>query len=100
MKSTEITRKQVGVLYYKAKNGELVVEKWFINELYNLADYYGYDSNRNAERSERQVKDILEAMFAGDLVKAQELIEYTANDWFESYGRKTQAKCDRSVFVK
>lgn len=99
-KSTEFTKKQINVIWMNAKNDELKVEKWFLSELYELADYYGYDSNRNVEHEERQVKDILEAVFAKDIEKAQELIDRTADDWYNSYSRKNQAKCDRTAFVK
>lgn len=98
-KATEFTKKQINVVYGKAKSGDLKVEKWFINELYNLADYYGYDDNRTVECDERVVKEILKAVFENDNEKAQTLINETADDWYESYGRKTQAKCDRTVFV-
>lgn len=98
-KATEFTKKQINLIYGKAKSGELKVEKWFINQLYNLADYYGYDDNRSVERDERTVKEILQAVFENNNAKAQKLIEETANDWFANYGRKTQAKCDRTIFV-
>lgn len=98
-KSTEFTKKQINVVFVKAKNGTLKVEKWFIDELYNLAEYYGYDDNRNIERSEAQVLEILNAVFADENEKAQELIDKTADDWFNSYSRKNQAKCDRNTFV-
>lgn len=58
-----------------------------------------YDDNRSVERDERSVKEILQAVFENNNEKAQKLIEETANDWYESYGRKTQAKCDRTIFV-
>ena len=34
--ATEFTKKQINVIYGKAKNGELKVEKWFIRDLYEL----------------------------------------------------------------
>ena len=40
-KSTEFTRKQINVLYGKAKSGELKVEKWVMKEFYDLAEYRG-----------------------------------------------------------
>ena len=98
-KATEFTSKQVGVIFARAKSGALKVEKWFMSELYTLADFFGFDDNRNVEMQEREVKDILAAVFAGDLATAQELIDRTATAWFNDYGRKTQAKCDRTVFV-
>ena len=98
-KATEFTKKQINVVFAKAKSGDLKIEKWFMGELYNLADYYGYDDNRSVEDSEGEVKEILEAVFLNDLTKAQELICKIADNWYSLYGRKTQAKCDRTLFV-
>lgn len=98
-KATEFTKKQISVIYSKAKSGELKVEKWFMSHLYNLDDYYGYDDNRSVEESELAVLKILKSVFDGDIKTAQKLINETENKWFNLYGRKTQAKCDRTVFV-
>lgn len=98
-KATEFTAKQISVVYGKAKRGDLKVEKWFISELYDLADYYGRDDNRSVERMESEVQAILEAVFGNDLKKAQNLIDETSEEWFNLYGKKTQSKCDRTVFV-
>ena len=81
-KYTEFTRKQINVLYGKAKSGELKVEKWVMKEFYDLAEYRGYDDNRNVERSERSILQILDAMFAGRLEDTQKLInEYTEKNY-------------------
>lgn len=98
-KSTEFTKKQISVIYGKAKSGALKVEKWFIAHIYDLADYSGYDDNGNVAQSEREVKTILNAVFENDLEKAQELINKTADDWYERAGKKTNAKRDRNAFV-
>ena len=98
-KATEFSKGQISVIYGKAKRGELKVEKWFMQELYNLADYFGYDDNHSVEQSESAVNDILEAVFANDNEKAQTLITSTADKWYSLYGKKTQAKCDRKIFV-
>ncbi len=76
--ATEFTKKQIGVVYAAAKRGDLKVEKWTMSNLYDLADYYGYDSNRSVAYAERKILAILDAVFANDMAKAQELIdEYT-----------------------
>jgi len=98
-KATEFTRKQINAIFINAKNGNLKVEKWFMNELYVLADYFGFDDNRTVEHQERSVKNILEAVFANNYEEAQNIINETADDWFNSYSRKNQAKCDRNIFV-
>ena len=96
-KATEFTKKQISVIYYKAKNGELNVEKWVINEFYNLADYYGYDDNHSVEEAETKIKNILEAVFSNDLAIAQELINDYTSKTFELLSNKNQAKCDRNL---
>lgn len=96
-KATEFSRKQIGVIYYKAKNKELNVEKWVISRFYDLADYYGYDDNMSVEREETDILQILDKMFAGELDKAQELInDYTSKVW-ELLGRKSQEKANREL---
>ena len=55
-KATEFSAKQISVIYRKAKNGELNVEKWVINRLYELAEYYNYDSNGSVSDEEIDIK--------------------------------------------
>ena len=98
-KSTEFTKKQISVLYFKAKNGELKIEKWFLNDLYALAEYYWSDDNRSVEYSEKDVLKILESVFNGEIEAAQVLINETENKWFNLYGKKEQAKRNREQFV-
>lgn len=98
-KVTEFTRKQISVLYAKAKRGELKIEKWFIGTLYDLAEYYGYDSNGIVAERESSILIILESVFAGKIEKAQEEIDFLTSKIYKSYGRKMQAGIDRSVFV-
>lgn len=43
MKATEFSRKQIGVIFAKAKAGELKVEKFVMSDFYTMADYYDYD---------------------------------------------------------
>lgn len=99
-KATDFSAKQINVVFAKAKSGVLKVEKWFIKEMYALADYCGYDDNGSVERDERDVKKILDAVFAGDFEKAQELINETADRWYSLFSKKNQAACDRNEFVK
>lgn len=99
MKATEFTKKQINVIYFKAKNGELKVEKWFINKLYELADFYGYDDNGTVAYDEIFVKKIIDSAFNGTSEKTQELINDCENKWFEQYGKKEKQKCDRMTFV-
>ena len=98
-KATEFTRKQINVIFAKAKRGELKVEKWFIGTLYDLAEYYGYDSNGSVAEKESSILNILESVFSGNIKKAQEDINFLTNKIYNSYGRKMQAGIDRSVFI-
>lgn len=95
-KATEFTRKQIGVIYGMAKNGELSVEKWVMSDLYNLADYYGYDDNGSVAESEKKVLEILEAVFRRDTEKAQELIDKYTENTFELLSRKNRENADRT----
>ena len=97
MKATEFTKKQINVIYAKAKNGELAVERWFLSKMYDLADYYGYDYNGSAAREEDNVLRILENVFANDTAAAQEKIDLTTNSWYNSYTDKYKATFDRSL---
>lgn len=99
-KTTDFTKKQINVIWAKAKNRELNVEEWFIKRMYNLAEYYGYDDNRSVESDEVSVKQILNAVFGNDIQEAQRLIDLTQDAWFKSYTSKYQAKIDRNIFVK
>ena len=95
-KSTEFSKKQISVIFAKAKNGELNVEKWIMSDFYDLADYYGYDDNGSVEQAERDILAILEAVFSKDNEKAQELIDnYTKRTW-KLISRKRQNAADRS----
>ncbi len=91
MKATEFSKKQIGVIYANAKNGNLKVEKWIMFKLYDLADYYGYDDNASVEYDERSVLLILDDVFAGRMAEAQERI----NDFTERLDRTCGKKVNR-----
>ena len=96
VKTTGFTRKQIGVLYRKAKDGELKIEKWVMSEFYDLADYYGYDDHGSVEKCDQQIKQILEYVFSGDLENAQmEIDNYTERE-YSLMGRIRQECVDRS----
>ena len=96
-KATEFTRKQISVLYYKAKNQELKIEKWIMSDFYEMADYYGFDDNNTVADSERRILAILDAVFAKDLEKAQELInDYTEYTW-NGLSNKSKKSANRSL---
>lgn len=81
MKATEFTTKQINVVYGSAKRGELKIEKWLMKELYNDAEYYGYDYNGVMEYNEGKVMKILENVFAKNYEKAQEIINSLTDDF-------------------
>ena len=96
-KATEFTRKQIGVLYYKAKSNELKVEKWVINRFYDLADYYGYDDNGSVAAEERDILNIIETMFAGNIEETQELINEYTEKIYNLLGNKAKARANREM---
>lgn len=93
-KATEFTKKQISVIYGKAKSGDLKIEKWYMSRLYDLADYYGYDDNKNVEDEERGILELIENVFSGHLEKAQEIINEAQERVFNLMSRKYQAKCN------
>lgn len=98
-KATEFTRKQINVVWAKAKNCELKIEKWIMSDLYNLADYYGTDDNRSVEQSERSILRILDAVFGGKLETAQNLINEYTESTYNLLGANRKAKIDRTAMV-
>ena len=98
-KATEFSKKQINVIYAKAKNNDLKVEKWLISKMYDLADYYGTDDNGSVAQNEQTILQILDKVFAGELEEAQEKIDFLAEWMFNSYTDKYQRTIDRSVYV-
>ena len=99
-KATEFSKKQISVIYGMAKRGELKVEKWVISDLYDLADYYGYDDNGTVEYAEREVKSILESVFAGDVESAQTKIDAYTEKHFNLLSIKYQKKANRDFVAQ
>ncbi len=96
-KTTEFTRKQIGAIYMAAKNGELKVEKWVMNDFYDLADYYGYDSNKTVERAELEILKIIDVVFKRNIGEAQVLINKYTKSYFMLMSRKNREKADRTI---
>lgn len=96
-KSTEFSKKQISCIYGAAKRGELSVEKWIISDLYDLADYYGYDDNKSVERAEVKVLAILKAFFERNIAEAQELINEYTESKFANLASKAQNKVNRNI---
>ena len=95
--STKITRKQINVIYAKAKSGDLKIERWLMNELYDLPEWPDYDMDKTTIRFKENVLKILDAVFANDLEKAQELINETADSRYTKLAAPTRGKLIRSI---
>lgn len=65
-----ITRKQIDVIFSKAKAGELNVEKWMINSLYRMTEMGSLPYTTYVE-----IKHILDDVFSGNISNAQRLID-------------------------
>ena len=74
MVSTEVTAKQVNVIYSAAKRGLLKVQKFQIKAMYDLANYYGHDYCGDTEIEEKFLLDIINFVFKNDYENAQDLI--------------------------
>ena len=97
MKATNISRKQIGVIFGKAKRGELKVQRFVMSDFYDIADFYNYDDNGNVERAEAQIRRILDEVFAGNDQKAQELIDSYTEALFNQLGINAQKKVNRTL---
>lgn len=97
MVATEFSKKQIGVIYRMAKNGELKVEKWIMSELYDLADYYGYDHNRSVAHDEGFILNILEDVFSGNAEGAQKRIDQWTAIRFDNTSMRKQRELDREL---
>ena len=99
MKATEFSKKQINVLFAKAKKHELQIEVWFMQRMYVLADFYDYDNNGSIAEEEQGIKQILEAVFADDIEKAQMLINRETASTFGSFTEKYQRSFDRNFIA-
>lgn len=97
MKATEFTRKQINVIFAKAKKGDLKVEKWYIGHLYDMADFYSYDENGSAEKEESIIKVLLDAVFAGRIEEAQQIISSETDRRFDLLSNKNQKAANRAL---
>lgn len=97
MKTTEFTKKQINVIYSMAKQEKLQIEKWYMSNLYDLADYYNYDSNGSVEFEERFILNILRNVFEGNLEEAQKLITSETNRVFDLISTKRSKDFDRGL---
>lgn len=78
MDYTHMTKKQANVLYRAAKTGELEIPKDLTSFAYHRAGQM-YSYNGNEDDVETRLHSAIDAIFEGDLGKAQEAI----NDaWF------------------
>ena len=68
-----------------------------MSDLYDLADYYDYDDNGNVEFAERQIRVILDEVFAGNFERAQELIDGYTETLFSQLGLKAQKRANREL---
>lgn len=77
---SEITKKQINVIYGANKRGDVQVEPFAMKWMYGFAGYTTEahsDSSAMCEvimREEGQIRDIVEAIFNNDFGKAQEII--------------------------
>jgi hypothetical protein len=94
MFATEFNKNSLKPLYMLSKNGSLKVEKWAMNYIYDLADYYGYDFNRSVEDDERHIKEIIQYVSQNDLETAQKKINEYTDSVFNLLSKKNQKSCN------
>lgn len=96
-KATEISKKQIGVIYAAAKRGDLQVERWYMARLYDLADFYGMDENGSVAKEEQDVKAILDTVFAKNWEAAQQMIAETTEQVYSLLSNKNKKKANRAL---
>lgn len=100
-KTTEVSRKQINVLFAKAKCGELNIKKWIMNDFYNIADYKGYDDNGSIADDERSILRIIQEVFNGTIEKTQDLIDTYTEETYNRLGTKMKEYADKNCeYVK
>lgn len=98
MKATDTSRKQVSVIFAKAKCGELKVENWVISLLYKHAEFYNFDHNGSVELEERTfVKPLVDAVFGGRIEDAQSIIDDFTENLEKNYSTKFVRNADRNL---
>lgn len=95
-KATEFTRKQINLVYRNVKQGNLKVEKWMMNRMYDLSDYYGTDDDNSVQKFEQRVKHILSLVLEEDFENAQTQINNLTEWVFESFTPWRQKIIDRN----
>lgn len=96
-KATEFGKSQVGAIYANAKKGSLKIERWAMSFIYDLADFYGFDDNRNVERRERSVLAILADVREGRMEDAQAKIDAFSAEVWEDMGRKFHERANHAL---
>lgn len=94
MKATEFNKKDLAPIYRMAKEGTLKVEKWFMNDLYNMADYYNFDNNGNVARYETKVLSLLTIE---DVAELQTAIDEMTESEYNLLGVKAQKSANRNM---
>lgn len=96
-KATEFSKGQISMIYRMAKEGKIRIERWMINDLYTIAEYYGYDDNRAIADYEMRVLKVIKAAEQNDIEQMQELIDdFTAHE-FKNLSIKNQARVNREI---
>lgn len=95
--ATEFTKKQIGVIYYAAKAGDLKVEKWLTSYMYDLADFYGVDWNGSVAKEEQAVLHILSDVFAKNFASAQERLDSFSQSLQNCFTEKKRRGLDRRL---
>lgn len=95
MSSTSFTRGQVGFIYRGAKEGNVVIAKWVIAALYDLAEFYGYP-NKAIKEAEEIAEVAIDNAIKGNWERVQANIE----DFAEAYLQTGLKRSREAGFVR
>lgn len=93
-----ITKKQVNVIWGAWKRGEVQVEKGRIDMMYRMVENQGRDGSYT-DRMNRAIRGAIDAIFKGDLEKAQECIDAFAEADDAAKREQEQIKADKARFA-
>ena len=95
--SSSISKKQVNVIFAKAKAGELKIERWVMRDFYSIVNFDGIDWNGSTARLSDDVSRILDNIFEGNIEKAQSRIDFYTKSTFDGYTDKGKATLQREL---
>ena len=95
MSATCFTKRQVGLIYRAAKDGNVKIPMWVMTAMYDMAEFYGY-SNKTIEEAESLVEMAIEEAANREWSWLQEHVDEFA-EMYPQTGLKKTSKDARFI---